>query len=205
MDMSKLPRLSDTQREHKAHAAAVGAPEPAPAQPQYPSQPPQQVVYLDRGIGFEIWLSLIFGLIFLFMGWNFARYAIATLGGPPFHTNVTWSMGPKAGQEVEYFELQGGVAYTQAGMFLFGLALLLEAIAMLAAHSGVPFKRGLVAFALLVTVLATLFNLFVAIKMFGMGIFPLMSAIAVAFGGYIAAYEWRMLQALNAQPRGGVA
>lgn len=203
MDMSKLPRLSDTQREHKAHASASGAASDPPPQRQYvPATPPPE---FDRSVGPEVWMSVIFGLIFLFMGWNFARYAIATLTGQPFHTNVTWSMGPRAGQEVEYFELQGGVAYTQAGMFLFGLALLLEAVAMLIAHRGLPFKRGLVAFALLVTLLATAFNLFVAIKIFGMGMFPLMSALAVAFGGYIAAYEWRMLQALNAHARGGVA
>lgn len=198
MDMSKLPRLSETQRQQEAHAAAVGA-APAPTPPAQAPVPAQPVVDLDHSVGAEVWISVILGLIFMFMGWNFARYAIATMTGQTFHTNATWNAGPKAGQEVEYFELEGGTAYTQAGIFLFGLALLLEAAAMLIAYTGAPFKRALVAFALLVTLLATVFNVFVAIKMFAIGIFPLMSALAVAFGGYMAVYEWRMLQVLNAR------
>jgi len=207
MDMSKLPRMSDTQRQQEAHAAAV-------AQQQQQPQPPSQgvdyrtppAVSLERSVGAEVWISVILGLVFVYMGWNFARYTIATLTGQTFHTNVTWNTGEKAGQEVAYFELMGGTAYTESGIFLFGVAMLLEAAAMLIFFSGAPMKRALITFALGVTVLALAYNAVVVMILMGMGIFPLMSILAVAFGVYMAVYEWRMLQALNAvEARGGGA
>jgi len=47
-------------------------------------------------------------------------------------------------------------------------------------------------------VLAAALNLIVAVKLLGIGIMPLMSALAVAFGGYMAVYEWKLLQQLRA-------
>ena len=46
----------------------------------------------------------------------FARYLITRVTRQPFHTNINWTAGPKAGQEVEYLELQGRPWLTDAGL-----------------------------------------------------------------------------------------
>jgi hypothetical protein len=204
MDMSKLPRLSQTNKDD--------APEPVAGQPGVAPPPPPRadtVEYArrdpgeyDRGysVGAEVWISVIFAIVYMFIGFNFARYMAAKVTGGTYHTNVNWTAGEKAGQEVDYYDLQGGTAHSDSAMFLFGLALLLEAIAMLIAHSGAPAKKFFVGFALFVTLLATAYNLFVIVKLFGMGITPLMSVIAVAIGGYMATYQWRLWKQVSASP-----
>jgi len=62
-------------------------------------------------------------------------------------------------------------------------------------------KAGLVTVALLITIAATAFNLFVSIKLLTANTMPLWSLLAVAFGGYIAVFEWRLLQQLRPAPR----
>ena len=207
MDMSKLPRLSQTNKDDAPApiaGSAAAPPPPAPDRNVPDYQPRDGYAAADGGydpgysVGAEVWISVILGIVFMFMGWNFARYAAATLTGRTFHTNVNWTEGEKAGQEVAYYDLQGGTAHTESGLFLFGLALVLEALAMLAAHAGAPGRRALVGFALLVTLAATGYNLFVVVRLFGMGITPLMSVIAVAVGGYMATYQWRLLKQVSA-------
>jgi hypothetical protein len=202
MDMSKLPRLSQTNKDD-APEPITGGPTTAP-----PAPPVAQGAARERdadaydpgySVGAEVWISIILGIVFIFMGFNFARYLGATLTGGTFHTNVNWTSGEKEGQEVGYFELQGGTAHTESGLFLFGLALVLEALALLAAHTGVPGRRAFVGFALFITLLATAYNLFVMMKLFGLGITPLISVIAVAIGGYMATYQWRLFKQVSAR------
>ncbi|MGH7213799.1 MAG: hypothetical protein ACREIT_03430, partial [Tepidisphaeraceae bacterium] len=90
--------------------------------------------------------------------------------------------------------LQGFTALTDTAIFLFGLAMVFEAVALIAASRPTRARRALLALALLVTLVATAFNLFVTVRLFGAGITPWISLLAVAFGGYIAMYEWRLLQ-----------
>jgi hypothetical protein len=198
MDMSKLPRLSQTNKGDAPEPVAgqqVVAPPPAPQADvrDYERRDPTDY---DAGysVGAEVWISVILGIVFMFMGFNFARFVGATLTGQPYHTGVNWTAGENEGKEVGYFDLQGGTAYTESGIFLFGLALVLEAAALLAAHAGAPGRRGLVGLALFVTVTATVYNLFVAGTLFTMGITPLMTIIAVAIGGYMATYQWRLFK-----------
>src|SRR5687767_12879484 len=162
MDISKLPRMSETNK----HAPPPVTPEqvdpPEGARLQAAAVDYRSYEAARPGVGAEVWLSLIIGLILMMVGWTFARWAIATLTGQTFHTNVTWTAGPKAGQEVDYFELQGFTAWTDAGLFLFGLAMVLEAAMLAVVYSRMGGKVALTALALLVTVLATALNLFVA-------------------------------------------
>lgn len=185
MDLSKLPKLSET---------------PAPPEPisPAPSQTPaRNTLPIDDGmVGAEVWLSAIIGLVFLLLGRNFALYLFSLITHRPYHTAVNWTSGAHAGEEVAYPDLVGYVMYTDASMFLFGLALLFEAIILAAVHSRIRSKKPLVLIALLVAVVATALNLIVALMLFSAGILPLFSLLAVAFGGYIVAHEWRMLQAL---------
>jgi hypothetical protein len=190
MDLSKLPRLSETDK----HAGAPPPTQPAPASQSYEARPARP---RGAGIGAQVWLSLIIGAILMMVGQNFAKYCIAKATGREYHTNVTWTSGPKAGQEVQYFELSGYTAWTDTGIFLFGLAMVLEAALLAIIFSPMGGKRLLAGVALGVTVLATVLNLWVSIMLLGAGIIPLMSGLAVAFGGYMAMYEWQLLQSLG--------
>ncbi|MGB7160535.1 MAG: hypothetical protein WBD40_20890 [Tepidisphaeraceae bacterium] len=201
MDMSKLPRLSQTNKDDAPTPIMDPATPSPPRVNDAPYDPPpreREPVDLGYSIGAEVWISVILGVVFMFIGANFARYAAARLTGGQFHTNVNWTAGDKEGTEVDYFDLQGGTAYTESGMFLFGLALVLEAASLLVVHMGAPGKRALVAFALFVTLLATAYNLLVVFKLFAAGVMPLMTVIAVAIGGYMAAYQWRMWKVVSA-------
>jgi hypothetical protein len=158
---------------------------------------------VERGLenapsfGAEIWLSAIIGFICLMVGLNFAKYSLARLSGKPYHTGVNWVAGPNAGQEVAYPELQGFTMLTDSAYFLFGLALIFEAIMLAVVTRSARWGRALLMLALAVAVIATAYNLFVVVRLFAAGVLPIPSLLAVAFGGYIVASEWRMLQSMK--------
>ena len=190
MDVSKLPRLSETK-----------PPEPAPPHPGAPaSQPPasapsRPVDYRgyagadDRAVvGAEIWFSLIIGLVLVLYTGQFGKYLIAKSTGHEYHTNVTWTSGPNEGQEVPYTQLEGGTFYSDSSIFFFGVAILIGAVAQFA---GVFLrKRGFAWFSLVFTALATLYCLIAAAMIYQTGILPLMTLLCVAFGGFAVIYEW---------------
>ena len=193
MDLSKLPKLSESP-----------AP-PPPVQDETPAPAPQPIDYghgptIGVSIGAEVWVSLIIGIIFLMLGFNFARYAFTTMSGHAYHTHVDWTDGPKAGTEVAYPDLTGDVIWNDSALFIFGVALILEAIVLFIAGTNSTLKRPLVGFAAFIAAAATLLNLIAAAKMFSDGIMPLVSLLAVAFGGYMAAYEWKLYVALRPRP-----
>lgn len=179
MDPSKLPKISNT-------------PPPGPENP--PVEGPQLT------IGFDIWFNLMIGLLLIGLGFSFARFLAAQMTGQPFHTNVTWAQGPHAGQEVAYFDLQGFTAWSDMGVFFFGLILLFEAAAKIIAtlHPG-PLSRSLLGLAMALTLLTTALNLYVCARLLSVGIIPLISGLAVAFGGWIIAEEWRVLKVLRSR------
>lgn len=198
MDLSKLPRLSETDKH---------APPPAPAAElstapvsTAPPQAVQPVTYSASNfdISGQVWLSVVLGIVFMFMGGTFARFALAKITGQPFHTGVTWQVGPKAGQEVDYFDLEGYTAYTDTAIFLFGLAMVLEAGMLVVARKNTPATRAFVALAMAISALMTLLNIILAGALFQIGITPFVSFLAAAFGAYMTATEWKMLQFMRA-------
>lgn len=201
MDVSKLPKLSNTQEQvRQEQAAAEGNPAPAPVLPTMDST---VVPYQSRGrepvtagVGAEVWLSVLLGLIFILIGKNFAVYSFAKLTGQAYHTGVNWTVGPNAGQEVAYPDLMGFVMLNDSAMLLFGLTLLLEAAVMGLVNTRFRYKRALVTAALVLAVAATAFNLFAVVRLLSANVMPLISLLAAGFGGYIAAYQWRLLQSL---------
>ena len=200
MDLSKLPRMSQTPaRPDPAQPTAPGEPlpgQPAPGTVVY-AQPPR--AHVDVGLGAEVWFSAVLGLVFILMGLSFAQWLVATLAGRPFDTGVVWQAGENAGQPVRYFELAGGTAWTDTATFLFGLALLLEAAALIAtAKAGAGLRRATIALALLVTVAATALNVGVAVYLLTIGIRPFVSLLLAAFGGYMAFYLFGLWRALGA-------
>ena len=146
------------------------------------------------GVGAEVWLSAILGVILMLVGMSFAQWALVTMTGGTYHTNATWMAGPKEGQEVSYWELEDFMALRDCAIFLFGLAMVLEAAVLFVVHSRVRGKRPLLFVALTITLIATSLNLIVAGKLFAASVIPFLSLLCVGFGGYIAAYEWKLLR-----------
>ena len=231
MDVSKLPRLSKTEPGAPSLAgeapadgsgAAPGAPVAVPVSfckhcgaplragarfcdscgastgIDYASRTPAGA---DPGVGAEVWMSAVIGIVLMLVGRSFGGYLAATLTGQTYHTNATWTAGPKEGQEVAYWELSGYTALSDSAIFLFGLAMVMEAAVLALVNTRFKAKAGLVTVALLITVLATGYNLVVALKMLTANTLPITSLLAVAFGGYVALFEWRLLHQLRAARR----
>lgn len=195
MDLSKLPKLSDTKSQ-----TPPPPPPPTDAPPPPPARPIDYGIAQPRGIGGDIWISLIIGILLCYLGGTFARFAIDKITHQPFHTTVNWTSGPKAGTEVDYFDLEGHTAWSDMGVFLFGLILLFEAAAktVLLLSPGQPARIALM-LAILLTLVAMLLNGIACALLFGDGITPLLSGFAVAFGGWILFDEWSTLK--RTQPR----
>ncbi len=190
MDLSKLPKLSQTP--------------PPPQQSPPPSPSPQPPAYAapvvaQPSLGAEVWISAIVGIVLMLMGWGFARWAFKTLTGGTFSTGYIWPDGRPVG----YWELQGGVAWTESGMFLLGLAFVLEAVALPLAVGRSGVRRSTVGLAFAITVAATIYNVIVVCRLFALGLMPLLSILGVGLGGYIAASQYRLLRAAGAQRPAG--
>src|SRR5687768_9905560 len=112
MDFSQLPKMSKTPAPppQAEPPEMVASPTPSSAPPAYgvPYAGPGAYYARPGGDLISIWISLIVGLICLMLGWSFARWLAAKASGNEFATGVNWVAGPKAGQPVSYFELQGG-------------------------------------------------------------------------------------------------
>jgi hypothetical protein len=175
--------------------APVANPAPAAA-PAYES-----TARPDVGVGAEVWLSAIIGLVLMLIGKSFGGWLLAKATGQPHHTGVVWTDTERTGQEVGYWELQGFAALNDAAIFLFGFAMVLEALVLAMLNTRFRHKAALIMVALSITILATALNLFATVKLLAAGVTPLWSLLAVAFGGYIAVFEWRLLQQLRAAPR----
>lgn len=189
MDFSQLPKMSKTPPSARAAEDPPTPSEAANAAPAIPeARPAERVVYVptpyETGFG-SIWLSVIAGIIFLAMGATFGRFLAAKLSGNTFATGVNWTAGPNQGQPVSYFDLQGGTAWSETGLFLMGIALLLDAAILAALASRGRPNQTLVLIAVALTSIAALINAAVVFYLFSIGIFPLASLIALAVGGFV--------------------
>ena len=212
MDVSKLPKLSDTRGA--SGAANPSAADPVPAEPLVAEPLPGRasgVAYAGlttprrQGVGAGVWISTVVGLLFLSIGFPFAKFAVAKLAHRPFDTGYVWpddDPNGRAGQPVAYFDLQGYTAWTDMGMFLFGLTLMLEAASMAAVtlRPGTV-SRGLLVGAMGLTAVTVLLNLYVCILVQGSGTTPLLSGLAVAFGGWVLYDEWQTLRSTSETAR----
>jgi len=187
MDMSKLPRLSNT-------------PSPPPDVGEEPAiattgtsrilDPSSESMLMKM----EVWLCIVLGIIFMLLGRDFGIYCLSILFHHPYHTGVNWLEGPLAGQEVAYPDLSGFVIWTDASLFLFGLATFFEGIVLFASDSAARLRRPLLHLAFAITVLAVTFNLLACAKLMTNGVIPIFSLLATAFGIYIAMFEWALLK-----------
>jgi hypothetical protein len=185
MDISKLPRMSKT--ESPANDA------PAPQDPtaladtvsttSYPA-PGAYEPHPPGGLGIEAWLSIGIGLIFLFAFPHFTQWFVHTV----FHTKTVPSFLPitdsSSGTEVEIPYSKSIFFMSDLCVSIFSYALIVEGIALVLARR----RPWVVVIALVITLVAVGLNLYYLLSSFGDGL-PVVSAIAVVFGGYMLWYQ----------------
>ena len=181
MDMSKLPRLSQSPAPPPGDVSEAPAgdadPGVAPAPPAgYPLEPASPAG--------DAWLSIAIGAILLLMNPHIAQWLVSLISGykPPF-LPITDSA---TNAEIPY--PKSVFFFSDLCMFAFSLTLILDGLILFAR------RRAPLMAALALTAVATAMNLFYVVKssLDGSGL-PLMSAVAVVIGVYIALYQWRLL------------
>lgn len=182
MDLSKLPRLSDTNKEQQQQRASAPADlGQAPGAPQYP-QPVRATSAEPVTAGGDVWISLAVGVILLLMQPRFMQWISSRM----FHTHFNEFVKPD-GTIVPYPQVPE--FWGDLGPTLFALVLILEGVALLFARN-----RAVVALAFGLTVLATAYNAIYVVMSYSTYGLALLSALAVVFGVYIARYQWTMLK-----------
>jgi hypothetical protein len=193
MDLSKLPRRSTTAPAPPAGYCACGAPLRAGARfcdscgAPVAAAPDQRAFSTgaDVGTGAEVWLSVAIGALLLLMQPRLLQFLSHKLFGTFFSPYID----PETGSEVPYTAQLD--FWSDLGITLFAFVLILEGLAIAFAR-----RRGVVALAVGLTVLTTAYNLAYLAYTFSSGV-AILSAFAVAFGVYIAIFEWRLLQQLR--------
>lgn len=197
MDLSKLPKLSGKKTdEPQTSVPAEQQPQELPP-PQHPVPPHVPYAMAEPpGVGAaEVWLSVFVGLVLMFMGQEFARWAITTLAGGTYDTGVEWLTPEKRGQLVPYWEIQGHAALMDSAVFLFGFAMLAEGV-LLGLSRLMPLRwRLLVLLALVIAVIVTAYNAAVLLIMLADGYTPLAPLLAVGFGGWMIFTQAAILRA----------
>jgi len=176
MDLSKLPRLSKTQRP------ATNADEPPQAERAQP------VVVTESGA--EAWISIAIGVIVLLMQQNLLRWIKASLFGGPGPAPFT----DGAGRVFTY--VQSDFFFHDLGLGVFGIALLMEGLIMIFARN-----VALVAVGLVATAAAAAWNLVTVLRFYGTYGIQLIPALAVAYGAYVGIFQLRLLRSYVAQAR----
>lgn len=145
-------------------------------------------------MGASVWISVVVGVILMMMSSSFGGWLIATMLGRKYNLGFEWPQGTHADKVVPYWEVTGHYALSESAIFLFGLAMLLEGAALLGAFLWPRFSKPVVALALLMAMVMTLYNLVVAGVLWNDNTMPTLSMLAVAFGGYMVITEWALLR-----------
>ena len=205
MDISKLPRLSQTSQSSDqgappAPADAGGAAvanaslwcarcnAPNPAGTRYCGNCAAPLGLRDvprTEAGIEAWLSIGLGAILLLMNPRLLQY----LSHICFGTSFAPYLMPD-GTEVPYTAQLD--FWSDLGITLFSVVLILDGIVLVISR-----KAWIVATALALTLAATFYNLCYLVLTFGRAGLALISAFAVIFGVYIALYQWRLWNAVR--------
>jgi len=94
-----------------------------------------------------------------------------------------WVRGvAKSRQEVSYPELEGNVFLNDSAMFLVGMAIVLDAFVRVVAFKRMKFAKPLAYLGLLVTVLATVYNVYAAGVLLKGNVFAFVVLVGVAMG-----------------------
>ncbi|HEV8606601.1 MAG TPA: hypothetical protein VGQ99_14600 [Tepidisphaeraceae bacterium] len=165
MDLSKLPKLSETPKPPDNTPPASDPPPPEPT-----------------SAGIEAWLSIAVGLFLLLMYPRFLQWLSHRVLGTHFNPFVDAN-----GNVVPYTSIPQ--FWSDLGPVLFGLVFILEGLVMAFIR-----RPALIAICLTLTALATLYNLIYLVASYSrFGLAPI-SFLAVAFGFYICMYQWKYLR-----------
>jgi hypothetical protein len=204
MDMSKLPRLSNSgdagagapgPSQPASVCARCGAPrEPgarfcsqcgtasegsAASEPIAPLFTPAQP--LDADTGLAAWLSLGVGIIILFLFPHLIQYILHP-GTTAFDATDTAS-----GAVIPY--LHSAFFWLDVGVTSFGFLLIVEGVLLFVLRR----RAAFLAIALLAGAVAAL-NLFAIVHTYGILGFPVMCAIGVVVGVIICVVQWRQFR-----------
>lgn len=173
MDLSKLPKMGGTMTPTS----------PAPGEAPVSDAAIAVAPVLRGDVATECAIAGILGLIFLTLGQTFGGWLIARLAGHAYQTNVNWSTGPSAGQPVAYFDLQGGTAWLEMGLFVLGCCLIFEAVIAGVGLMRNRFGKAMVSACLLLGVVGAVANIVAIVMQIQAGFTqPIMSMVALAVG-----------------------
>jgi hypothetical protein len=202
MDMSKLPRLSQSPRPPDA-ADEPTAPAAPAAPPPATAAAPTYAAHDAVGSLAEAWISLAIGALLLFFVPYTLQYASSKLFGTsfvpfadptrPFPARCDFIMY-NDGTKIFYRDLPN--YWSDMAVTAFAIVLILDGLILLLAR-----RRGFVAVAFVFTLLATAGNLVWLIGSYSQYGFAMLSALAVIFGVYIALYQWKLLGLTRPLPR----
>ena len=190
MDISKLPKLSNSPAPPNNDEPPAGAipPPPEPCKP----------VHSPLTVAAEAWISIGLGLLLLWFFPNTLKYLSSKLFGTTFapFANPTRPFPARCnfilytdGTQIFYRDLI--TFWSDAAITAFALVLILDGIVLAWIR-----RPAVLMLTFCLTVAAVLGNLFYLIKTFDQGL-PIVSALAVIIGGYIAMTQWARLQTLR--------
>lgn len=172
MDLSKLPRLSKTDR-----------PGNLPEEPEQAGGG-QVMEYSadDRGavVGAEAWISLVIGVILILFFRRIWQYYLMP-------GSFTWTFTDKQGLPLAYTKT--AFYLVDLGVALFAVTLFLDALAMVCRRS-VMVRGGV----LVITIGVILLNIGVVVGVMGEIGVQIMPVLAAGFGIYNAMYQWARLK-----------
>lgn len=178
MDMSKLPRMSQTPPPPPPE---LQDPDPRVPATAYAYDPPA------TGTAAEAWISIAIGAILLLMSPRLFQYLLS-----PSSFSQRWTFSAPDGSPLTY--PQTVFFWGDLALVSFALVLILDGIVMAFV------RRSAVLMATFAfTILAVVMNLIYLIAMLwgGYGL-QIISALAVAFGVYIAIHQWRHISLIAA-------
>jgi hypothetical protein len=202
MDMSKLPRLSQTPPPppidpSPGDDATSHAPPPTADPGRAPAPSPGYALDYDArspaGSSLaEAWIGIAVGAILLLLSPRLLQFVFSPSSFPQKWTFNDANGNPLAYTKTVFF-------WGDLAIAAFALVLILEGLVI-----GFARKSGPVAALFGLTVLTVALNAvyLVAMVMNNYGL-QLMSALAVAFGVYIAIYQWNLLMTLRGTARSG--
>jgi hypothetical protein len=183
MDLSKLKKFSDTKSQELPPTDAP--PQPVASVPVAREQP---VDYRAGQSGTpmglaETWLSIGVGLFLLFFYPRFLQWACSRV----FHTHFDEFIDQNTGAIVPYQSLHG-VFFSDLGPTLLGIVLIVDGLLLFTR------RPTLTLFALVLTLVSTLFNLgWVVLSYSTYGLAPI-SFLGAIFGGFILTTQWGSYQ-----------
>ena len=187
MDLSKLPKFSETKAGDAPTPVARAATEPVPEDPNalpiadYASRQRRNMMRGDplQARGPEAWISTGIGIVLLLMNPTFIKFMFAQKPYRPF-----------ADPTVDYTSSIN--FWSDLTITAFAFVLILEGIVLALTRNAV-----LVLIACAFTAAATTGNLLYLVMSYSTYGLALWQALAVIFGVYITIYEWRLYVALR--------